>query len=278
MRYGPELVATAVRTFAMVLVSFICVSPLIYALLTAFKSSAELFSTDILPSSWNLQNFSAIFAEQTFGRNILNSLFVASLVTGVSLVLGVGAAYALGRVRFSGRGALLMTILCVSMFPQVAILAGLFELIRGLHLYNSLSGLILANTVLTLPFTIWVLTTFMRELPVEIEEAAIIDGASPLTLVIRIFLPLLWPALVTTALLAFISAWNEFLFALTFTLSNNERTVPVAIALMTGSSAHELPWGQIMAAAVVVTLPLIGLVVIFQRKIVAGLTSGAVKG
>jgi trehalose/maltose transport system permease protein len=181
-------------------------------------------------------------------------------------------------VNFRGRGALLLTVLSVSMFPQVAVLSGMFELVRALGIYNSLPGLILANLILTLPFTVWVLTTFMRELPKELEEAAYVDGASPLTVVVRVFMPIMWPALVTTGLLAFIAAWNEFLFALTFTLTNEMRTVPVAIALITGGSQYELPWGNIMAASVIVTVPLIVLVLIFQRKIVSGLTAGAVKG
>jgi trehalose/maltose transport system permease protein len=132
--------------------------------------------------------------------------------------------------------------------------------------------------IFTLPFTVWVLTTFIRDLPKELEEAAILDGASPWVILTRVFMPLMWPALVTTGLLAFIAAWNEFLFAYTFTLSNEMRTVPVGIKMMSGSSAHELPWGNIMAASVLVTLPLVGLVLVFQRRIVSGLTAGAVKG
>ena len=192
--------------------------------------------------------------------------------------LGVLAAYALGRVRFAGRRLLLYTILGVSMFPQVAVLAGLFEIVRLFGLYDSLLALVFGNMILTLPFTVWVLTAFMRELPVEIEEAAIMDGATPWVLVTRIFLPLMGPAMVATGLLAFIAAWNEFLFALSFTLSNTQRTVPVAIALITGASQYELPWGNIMAASAIVTVPLIGLVLVFQRRLVAGLTAGAVKG
>ncbi|TIV16810.1 MAG: carbohydrate ABC transporter permease, partial [Mesorhizobium sp.] len=132
--------------------------------------------------------------------------------------------------------------------------------------------------IFTLPFTVWVLTTFVRDLPVEVEEAAILDGAGPWTILTRIFLPLLWPALATTGLLAFISAWNEFLFALTFTSTNTQRTVPVAIALLSGNSQFEIPWGNIMAASVIVTVPLVALVLIFQRRIVSGLTAGGVKG
>jgi len=154
----------------------------------------------------------------------------------------------------------------------------MFELIRSFGLYNTLPGLIVSNLMLTLPFTVWVLTSFMRELPKEIEEAAIVDGATPGTIIRRVFLPLMAPAAVTTGLLTFIISWNEFLFALTFTLTNERRTVPPAIALMTGSSAYELPWGTIMAASVIVTLPIIMLVLVCQRRIVAGLTAGGVKG
>ena len=164
------------------------------------------------------------------------------------------------------------------MFPQVAVLSGLFELIRALGIYNTVWGLILAYMLFTLPFTVWVLTTFMRELPHELEEAAIVEGASSWTIVTRIFLPLLWPALVTTGLLAFMGAWNEFLYALTFTISPERRTVPVAIAMLTGSSQFELPWGTIMAASVLVTVPVVVLVMVCQRRIVSGLTAGAVKG
>jgi len=147
-----------------------------------------------------------------------------------------------------------------------------------LGIYNTPWAMILSYTIFTLPFTVWVLTTFMRDLPVEIEEAAIVDGASPWVIITKVFMPLLWPALVTTGLLAFIGAWNEFLFALTFTISEDQRTVPVAIANFTGASVQEIPWGPIMAASVIVTVPLIVLVLIFQRKIVAGLTAGGVKG
>jgi len=252
--------------------------PFYYAILTSLKSGSDIFRVDYWPVDFDAVNYLSIWREQPFARNILNSVAVAVAVVSISLALGVTAAFALGRVRFAGRAPLLYAILGVSMFPQVAVLSGLFEVIRVFGLYNNLGGLILSYMIFTLPFTVWVLTTFMRDLPVEIEEAAIMDGATPWVLVTRIFLPLLGPALAATGLLAFIAAWNEFLFALTFTLSNDQRTVPVAIALITGASEYELPWGNIMAASVIVTVPLIVLVLIFQRRLVAGLTAGAVKG
>jgi trehalose/maltose transport system permease protein len=254
------------------------VFPFYYAVITSLRSGSAIFSASIVPSAISLDNYAATFAEQPFARNIANSVVVSSVVVLASLFLATTAAYALARVSFRGRGLLLLTILSVSMFPQVAVLSGMFELIRWLGLYNSLPALMLSNMILTLPFTVWVLTTFMRELPKELEEAAIVDGAGDWVIVRRVFMPLLGPALVTTGLLAFIAAWNEFLFALTFTLTNEQRTVPVAIALITGASARELPWGRLMAASVIVTVPLIALVLVFQRRIIAGLTAGAIKG
>src|SRR3954447_11395094 len=254
------------------------VFPFYWAIVSSLRSGANLFTTDLLPRNPAWSNYVAVFREQPFARNILNSLFVAISTVILSLGLAVAAAYALGRIQFRGRMLLLLTILGVSMFPQIAVLSGMFELVTYLGIYNNLLALTLSYMIFTLPFTVWVLTTFMRDLPKEIEEAAIVDGAKPFAIVTKVFLPLMGPALATTGLLAFIAAWNEFLFALTFTLSTEMRTVPVAIALISGASAHELPWGNIMAASVIVTVPLLILVLIFQRRIVSGLTAGAVKG
>jgi trehalose/maltose transport system permease protein len=254
--------------------------PFYYAIITSFKTGTALFEITYLPNDYSLQNYKDVLfkGNGTFIQNFMNSVFVASITVAVALLLAITAAYALSRVRFRGRSLLLMTILAVSMFPQIAVLAGLFEVIRGLGIYNTSWALIFSYTIFTLPFTVWVLTTFMRDLPIEIEEAAIVDGATPWIIIRKIFMPLMWPALVTTGLLAFIAAWNEFLFALTFTSSNDTRTVPVGISLLSGSSEHEVPWGLIMAASVIVTLPLVALVLIFQKKIISGLTAGGIKG
>jgi trehalose/maltose transport system permease protein len=256
----------------------VSVFPLYYAVVTSFESGTALFEARLLPASPQWSNYQAVFREQPFGRNILNSVLVATAVVLAGLALSITAAYALARIRFRGRQLLLLTLLAVVMFPQIAVLSGLFELVRALGLYNRLGSLGLSYMIFTLPFTVWVLTAFMRDLPAELEEAAIMDGATPLTILWRVLLPLMRPALVATGLLAFIAAWNEFLFALTFTLTNDQRTVPVAIALISGASQYELPWGQVMAASVVVTVPLVLLVLAFQRRIVAGLTTGAIKG
>ncbi|WP_394791311.1 carbohydrate ABC transporter permease [Rhodoferax sp.] len=263
-----------------VIISLFCLFPFYFAIVTSLKSGTELFSSTLWPASPSLKNYISMFvvAEHPFGRHILNSLAVSTLVVIASLFLGITAAYALGRIQFRGRGLLLLTVLAVSMFPQVAVLSGMFEMMQAFGLYNHWWGLTLPYMVFTLPFTVWVLTTFVRDLPKELEEAAIMDGCTPWGIITKVFLPVMWPALVTTGLLAFIAAWNEFMFALTFVLNNNDRTVPVSISLISGADKYEIPWGKIMAASVMVTLPLIALVLIFQRKIVGGLTSGAVKG
>lgn len=263
---------------AVVVIVVFAVFPFYYAILTSFKQGPDLFKITYWPESFSLDNYASVLTSGSFPRNLLNSVFVASVTVLLALFLAITASFALARVRFRGRSLLLMTILGVSMFPQIAVLAGLFELIRFLGIYNTPWALIFSYTIFTLPFTVWVLTTFMRDLPIEIEEAAIVDGANPWVIITRVFLPLMWPALVTTGLLAFIGAWNEFLFALTFTVSNDTRTVPVAIALLSGGSQFEIPWGAIMAASVIVTVPLVVLVLIFQRKIISGLTAGGVKG
>jgi trehalose/maltose transport system permease protein len=256
----------------------IAVFPFYYAIVTSLKSGTALFQIDFWPKSISLSNYVSVFTQGYFPRNLANSLFISAVVVFLSLLLGITAAYALARVRFAGRRVILFTILSVSMFPQLAVLAGLFELVRTFGLINTPFALIFSYMIFTLPFTVWVLTTFIRDLPLEIEEAAIVDGATPWVIITRVFMPLMGPALVTTGLLAFIGAWNEFLFALTFTSNNQQRTVPVAIALLSGATSFEVPWGNIMAASVIVTVPLVVLVLIFQRKIISGLTAGGVKG
>ncbi|KQQ49387.1 sugar ABC transporter permease [Rhizobium sp. Leaf311] len=273
-----SLIKSAAFYALVAIIVIVAVFPFYYAILTSFKTGTALFEVNYVPTSISLANYANVLGNDSFLRNLGNSLMVASCVVALSLFLAVTAAYALARVRFKGRSLLLLTILSVSMFPQIAVLAGLFELIRWAGVFNTPLALIFSYMIFTLPFTVWVLTTFMRDLPVEIEEAAIVDGASPWVIITQVFMPLMWPALVTTGLLAFIAAWNEFLFALTFTSSNEQRTVPVAIALLSGSSQFEIPWGTIMAASVIVTVPLVILVLIFQRRIISGLTAGGVKG
>ena len=254
---------------------------------SSFKNEAQLQMTpaSFLPRdpntgalTFSLLNYRAVFENTAFLLGIRNSVIVAVTTTILALVVGAFAAFALGKLRFRGKTPSLYLILAMTMFPQVSVLSGLYAVIRNLSL-PAIPSMILSYMLFTLPFTVWVLASFFRSLPLEIMQAAQVDGANAFQTFYMILLPLTAPALVTTGLLAFISAWNEYLFALTFTtVQPNARTVPVAIALFTGVIAHQIPFGEIMAAAIIVTIPLLLLVLIFQKRIVAGLTSGAVKG
>jgi trehalose/maltose transport system permease protein len=260
------------------LIVFYAAFPFYWAIVTSLKTGSELFQVEWIPAHPTFANYLTVAREESFLQSVLNSVIVATATSVIALLISILSSYSLARIRFRGRSLILLTILSVSMFPQIAVLSGMFELIRWLGLYNTLSGLTFCYMVLVLPFTVWVMRGFMKSIPKELEEAAILDGCGPVRIVFQVFFPLIRPALATTGLLAFIAAWNEFLFALTFTLSSTKRTVPVAIAMLSGSTQFELPWGNIMAASVLVTLPLVALVLIFQRHIVSGLTSGAVKG
>lgn len=273
-----QLLHKSLLYVGVLLACVICVFPFYYAMLTSLRSGQALFQVHYWLSDFHWSNYVTALLDNGIARSLLNSFLVATLTVGICLLVSITAAFALARISFRGRKFLLFTILCVSMFPQVAVLSGMFELVRFMGLYDSLGALILSYTTFSLPFTVWVLTTFMKSMPSELEEAAIVDGASTWVIISRVFAPIMGPALVTTGLLAFIGAWNEFMFALTFIISGEKRTVPVAIGMFQGTSQYELPWGSIMAASVVVTLPIIILVLIFQKRIVSGLTSGAVKG
>ncbi|MDT8306407.1 MAG: carbohydrate ABC transporter permease [Anaerolineae bacterium] len=261
--------------------------PFYWAINSSLKSEAQLQMTPgtYLPRSPSdgsldvyLRNYSAVFQNQRFITGLKNSVIVAVSTTVLSLVIGSFAAFALGKLRFRGKEPSLYLILSMTMFPQVAVLAGLYAVIRRLGL-DPIPSMILSYMLFTLPFTTWVMTSFFEGLPTELMQSAQVDGATPFQTFYMILLPLTLPALVTTGLLAFINAWNEYLFALTFTtIAPQARTVPVAIALFTGQVSFQEPFGEIMAAAIVVTVPLLVLVLIFQQKIVAGLTAGAVKG
>jgi trehalose/maltose transport system permease protein len=256
--------------------------PFYWAVRSAFTPEGQLFNTPIeyFPSNPTFANFREIFSTSFFTRALLNSTLVAGAVTLMALAIGSIAAYALGRFRFRGRSAVLYLMLSMTIFPQIAILGALYTMMRDFHLYDRLGSLILSYMIFTLPFTIWVLTSFMRALPGDLEEAAYVDGATPLQVFYKVLLPLIAPGLVTTGLLAFIAAWNEYLYAISFIQTTDKYTVPLAITSFVGKSgsSFQVPWGQIMAATVIVTLPLITATLILQRRILAGLTAGAVKG
>jgi trehalose/maltose transport system permease protein len=254
--------------------------PFYWAIRSAFTPESELFRTpvDYFPRHPTLTNFRDALSTSVFQHALLNSTIVAGSVTLISLAIGSLAAYALGRFRFRGRSAVLYLMLSMTIFPQIAILGALYTLITRFHLYDQLGALILSYMIFTLPFTVWVLTSFMRGLPGDLEEAAYVDGATPLQVFYKVLLPLIAPGLVTTGLLAFIAAWNEYLYALSFIQTPNKYTVTLAITTFQGKSGFQQPWGEIMAATVIVTLPLIVATLVLQRRILAGLTAGAVKG
>jgi trehalose/maltose transport system permease protein len=256
--------------------------PFYWAIRSAFTPDSEQFSTPIKywPAHPTWANFHEVLTTSTFQHALINSTIVAGSVTLFSLLIGSLAAYALGRFRFRGRSAVLYLMLSMTIFPQIAILGALYTMINNFHLYDKLGALIFSYLIFTLPFTVWVLTSFMRGLPGDLEEAAYVDGATPLQVFYKVLLPLIAPGLVTTGLLAFIAAWNEYLYALSFIQTPQKYTVPLAITTFVGKSgsSFQVPWGQIMAATVIVTLPLIAAVLILQRRILAGLTAGAVKG
>jgi multiple sugar transport system permease protein len=259
------------------LAALYCLGPLLWQCITSLKHDYEITRIPpLLPTSPTLQHYVSIFMEYPFLRIIMNSVVVASATTILSLVLGSLAAFGLAKLKVRYKGFLLLFVLSVSMFPPIATVSPLYIIIRALGLRDTWWALILTYTTFSLPLSIWVLTNFFRQIPHEIYHSARVDGCSPFQAFYRILLPLSGPGIVTTAILVFIFSWNEFLFALTFTSTPASRTIPVAIALFPG--LHEVPWGDIAAASIVVTFPIIVLVFAFQRKIIEGLTAGAVKG
>lgn len=264
----------------LIIIAVYALFPFYWALNTSFKTEAELIGrATYFPQQPTLENYRYVLRNERFLMSLRNSAFVSSLTTIISLSVGSFAAYALGRLRFKGRTAILYMILSMTMFPEISVLSGLYTIIKDAGLFGTPFALVLTYPIFTLPFTVWVLTSFFKGLPGEIEQAAIVDGASYFQIFTQILLPLTAPALVTTGILAFVRSWNEYLFALNFTLINpSAQTVTVTVAKFTGAESYQLPIREIMAAAMFVTIPLIVLVLVFQKRIVAGLTAGAVKG
>ncbi|TGG86693.1 carbohydrate ABC transporter permease [Geotoga petraea] len=279
MRSKKNIEKTFLYIFVVVIFIYF-VFPFWWAIRSSFTSNTFLFTKDfsLLPPEWTFDHYIGVFREHNFLRNILNSIIVAGSTTLFSLVLGSFAGYAVARLKIPGKVLIMGSILAVSMFPQVSILGGLYQLLRSMGLIDTYPGLIIPYTAITLPLTTWILQNFFRDLPKSVEESAYIDGCNKFQTLYKIVIPLSIPAIVTTGLLTFIQAWNEFMFALTFVINPEMFTVPVAISMFTGASQYEQPWGQLMAASVIITVPLVLLVLIFQNKIVEGLTSGAIKG
>ena len=251
--------------------------PLYWAMLSSLTPEQQLFAPQaILPQRFVLDHYRALFADRDFWTPIRNSLIVAGVTTVVSVALGTLCAYAIARLQFRGKAVTLAFVLAVSMFPQIAIVSPLYVLLRALGLLNTYPGLVLPYLTFAMPLTIWLLVGFFRQLPAELEEAAMMDGATRLGAFRLVMLPLALPGVATTAILTFLYSWNEFLFALSFTLGPERYTVPVAITLFRGQ--YQVPWGEVLAASVIATIPVAAIVLLAQRHIVAGLTAGAVKG
>lgn len=261
----------------LVLLALYCLAPFAWQLLTSLRPAAELTELPpLLPSRLTPVHYLAVFDGHPLARLMLNSAVAAAGATLVALAFGAAAAFALAKLRVRRYALILAVVLATSMFPPIATVSPLYLLINALGLRDTLAALILTYTGFALPLAVWVLTNFMRQVPDELYAAARVDGCTPWQALRTVFLPLAGPGLAATGLLVFILSWNEFLYALTFTATLRSRTVPVGIALFPG--LHEIPWGEIAAASILVTLPLVLLVLVFQRRIVEGLTAGAVKG
>jgi multiple sugar transport system permease protein len=263
---------------AVVLIGIFCLFPFYWLINVSLKTGPDLSQADLLPPSPSLENYSSIFENSDFTAALRNSVIITGVTTVLALVVGSFAAYALARLRFPGKFWLLAVILSISTFPAIAIAAPIFKLWTDIGLYDTYLGLILPYLTFALPLAIYILASFFREIPKELEEAALVDGATHFQAFRKVVLPLAAPGLVTAGLLTAFFVWNEFLLAVTLTSSPDAFTVPVAVANFTGSQEFEIPLGTISAASVVITIPLVILVIIFQKRIVAGMTAGAVKG
>ncbi|WP_199441412.1 carbohydrate ABC transporter permease [Umezawaea beigongshangensis] len=276
---GAETTARKVRWGVLnAVVVIYALFPVLWIASLSFKSAATLTDGNFVPREWTLDNYANIFATTEFVRALLNSIGIALIATTIAVVFGTMAAYAIARLDFPGKKLLVGVSLLIAMFPQVSLVSPLFEIERSLGLFDTWPGLILPYITFALPLAIYTLSAFFREIPWELEKAAKMDGATPGQAFRRVIAPLAAPGVFTTAILVFIFCWNDFLFAISLTSTERSRTVPVALSFFTGSSQFEDPTGSIAAAAVVITIPIILFVLFFQRRIVAGLTSGAVKG
>ena len=264
-----------VAVFAIVV---FCLFPFYWLLNTSLKTGPDLSTSALLPPNPTLDNFESIFNDSNFTTALKNSAIVALVTTALALIVGSFCAYALARLRIRFKFAILAVVLTITTFPQITIAAPIFKLWRDIGLYNTIPGLVIPYLTFALPLAIYILTSFFREIPKDLEEAALVDGATNFQAFYKVVVPLAAPGLATAGILTFIAAWNEFLLAITLTSSTSARTVPAAIAFFTGSTQFEQPLGTISAASVVISIPLILMVLLFQKRIVAGLTAGAVKG
>jgi trehalose/maltose transport system permease protein len=252
--------------------------PVLWIASLSFKPTASVTDGNFIPQEWTLDNYRGIFVTNEFTRALLNSIGIAIIATTLAVGIGAMAAYAIARLNFPGKKLLVALSLLIATFPQISLVSPLFEIERSVGLFDTWPGLMLPYITFSLPLAIYILAAFFREIPWELEKAAKMDGATPAQAFRSVIVPLAAPGVVTTAILVFIFCWNDFLFAISLTSTDAARTVPAAMATFTGSSQFEEPTGSIAAAAMVITIPIVLFVLFFQRRIVAGLTSGAVKG
>jgi multiple sugar transport system permease protein len=263
---------------ANILTMLVMLIPVVWIFSLSFKDPSTITDPTFFPTKWTWANYKGIFSTSDFTRPLLNSIGIGLIATFVSVLLASLAAYAVARLKFPGKSALIGMSLMIAMFPLISLATPLFNIERALGLFNTWIGLIVPYIAFGLPLGIYTLSAFFREIPWELEKAAKMDGASPFQAFMKVIAPLAAPGMVTTAILVFLFCWNEFLLAFTLTATIAARTAPAALAFFTGSSQFAVPTGSISAAAVVITIPIIIFVLFVQKRIVAGLTSGAVKG
>lgn len=272
----------ALWSIAIVLVVLFALIPVLWLISISLKPPDELTDQRFIPQSVSFDNYKSLFEggidDSPFIKPLINSILIALITTVIAIVLASFCAYAIARLEFPGKRLILAGALAIAMFPPISTVGPLFDMWRALGLYDTYPGLIIPYLTFSLPLAIYVLVAFFREIPWELEQAAQVDGATPFQAFTRVIVPLAAPGVFTAAILVFIFCWNDFLFAISLTSSDASRTVPAALAFFTGESSFTAPTGSIAAAAVVVTVPIIVFVLFFQRRIVAGLTAGAVKG
>ena len=268
-------------TIGLAVVLIFALFPVLWIMSLSFKDPATISDKRLIPQKWTLDNYTTLFEggfDSPLLQPLINSVLIALIATVIAIVLASFAAYAIARLSFPGKMLILGGALAIAMFPPISTVGPLFDMWRALGLYDTYPGLIIPYLTFSLPLAIYTLVAFFREIPWELEQAAQVDGATPFQAFTKVIVPLAAPGVFTAAILVFIFAWNDFVFAISLTSSDNSRTVPAALAFFTGESQFTAPTGNIAAAAVLVTIPIIIFVLIFQRRIVAGLTSGAVKG
>ncbi|MDX6623640.1 MAG: trehalose/maltose transport system permease protein [Solirubrobacterales bacterium] len=264
------------------LVLIFALLPVLWLVSLSLKPPDAITDQSFIPTEFSLDNYKSLFEggidDSPFIKPLINSIGIALITTVISIVLASFCAYAIARLEFPGKRLILAGALAIAMFPPISTVGPLFDMWRSLGLYDTWPGLIIPYLTFSLPLAIYVLVAFFREIPWDLEQAAAVDGATPFQAFTKVIAPLAAPGVFTAAILVFIFAWNDFLFAISLTSSDASRTVPAALAFFTGESSFTQPTGSIAAAAVVVTVPIIVFVLFFQRRIVAGLTAGAVKG